>query len=166
MCDIMNIWIVYDSKFGNNKRIADALGECFKSDNNVQISHAKKISPKKVAQTGVDIFLFGGPLHAGQISFTMKRWATTLANLLVKQHKTLKKVAVWGSHATNDTNTPPQFSWNATKLKWKAVLEKFQAEKKLDEVIGFDINPKTLQGPLEPGWEKNVSDFAEKIKQL
>jgi menaquinone-dependent protoporphyrinogen IX oxidase len=157
---------VYDSKFGNNTRIAEALEELLKSENEVHVSHAKKISAKEVVKSGIDVFLFGGPLRAGNISFTMKSWAKNLINALKKEGKTLKKAAAWGSHATNAPDTPPQFSWEASKKKWKALLDEVPAEHKLDEIIGFDIIPTTLQGPLEPGWEEVVKDFAEKVKML
>lgn len=162
----MNIWIVYDSKFGNNKRIADALAAQLQDGNNVYVHYAKKIKPKEVLSKGIDLFLFGGPLRAGNISFTMKSWAKKLTKLLQKQHITIKKAAVWGSHSTNDPSTPPQYSWDASKLKWKALLDDFPAEKKLDEVIGFDVNPKTLEGPLEPGWENIAHELVEKVKNL
>jgi hypothetical protein len=37
---------------------------------------------------------------------------------------------------------------------------------KLSEVIGFDVNPTTLEGPLVPGWEEIVMQFALMIKSL
>lgn len=163
---IMNVWIVYDSKFGNNKRIADLLATHLKDMNNVQVAYAKTISPQEVIDSGVDVFLFGGPLRAGNISFTMKRWALKFATILKKQNKMLKQAAVWGSHGTNDPKTPPNFSWESSKLKWKAVLDLIPAEKKVSEVIGFDVNPTTLEGPLVPGWEEIVMQFALMIKNL
>jgi flavodoxin len=162
----MKIWIVYDSKFGNNKRIAEHLGDQFKEENDVRVFYAKKISPHKVLEEGIDMFLFGGPLRAGNISFTMKTWANKLAKLLKKQNKQVKIAAVWGSHGTNTADTPPKFAWDNSKGKWKAVLDAFPAEKKLPDVIGFDVNPKTLEGPLEDGWEERALNFANMIKQL
>jgi menaquinone-dependent protoporphyrinogen IX oxidase len=162
----MNIWIVYDSKFGNNKRVAEALANRFKEGNNVHVHFAKKISPKKVFDAGVDVFLFGGPLRAGMISFTMKSWANKLARKLAKQQKMVKIAAVWGTHARNDPETPAKFSWDSSKLKWKALLDTFPAEKKLPEVIGFAVNPTTLKGPLDPGWEEIVDQFADRVKNL
>ncbi len=162
----MNIWIIYDSKFGNNKRVAETLAEHFKDENNVQVRYAKNISPKKVIDAGVDILIFGGPLRAGMISFTMKSWANKLARKLNKQQKMVKKVAVWGSHSRNAPDTPAKFSWDASKLKWQALLDTFPAEKKLPEVIGFAVNPTTLKGPLDRGWEEIVDQFAEKIKKM
>jgi menaquinone-dependent protoporphyrinogen IX oxidase len=162
----MKIWIVYDSKFGNNKKIAEALAEQLKNGNDVQVRYAKEITPKQVMENGIDVFLFGGPLRAGNISFTMKRWANTLSKLLFKNQKKVIKAAVWGSHSTNSLDIPPQFSWEASKLKWKAILDAFPAEKKLSDVTGFDVIPTTLKGPLEVGWEKKVLQFAEKVKEL
>jgi menaquinone-dependent protoporphyrinogen IX oxidase len=44
----MNVWIVYDSKFGNNKRIADLLATHLKDMNNVHVAYAKTIRSDRV----------------------------------------------------------------------------------------------------------------------
>jgi len=162
----MKIWIIYDSKFGNNKRIAEALAEYFKAEHEVNVFYAKKISPKKVIEAGVDFLLCGGPLRAGMVAFTIKSWITKFTKIAQKQGINLEKAAVWGSHAKNDASTPPQFAWDASKAKWKMLLDNIPAKKHVEEVIGFDINPKTLEGPLEPGWEEIVKDLAERVKKL
>jgi menaquinone-dependent protoporphyrinogen IX oxidase len=165
----MKIWIIFDSKFGNNKQIAENLAQLLKEGNqaaDVHVHYAKTISPKEVIESGIDVFLFGGPLRAGNISFTMKRWALKLADLLQKQHISLKKVAVWGSHSVNAPDTPEKFSWNSSKQKWKVVLDIIPADKKVPEVFGFDVNPKTLEGPLEPGWENIAKQLAEAVQNL
>lgn len=162
----MNVWIVYDSKFGNNKRIAEALAGYFKDGNEVHVHHAKETSPKEIMNAGVDVFLFGGPLRAGNISFTMKSFANGLAGMLKKKSIKVKIAAVWGSHSTNSPETPSQFSWATSKQKWKALLDAFPAEKKAPDVFGFDVIPTTLEGPLEPGWEATVKQLADTVKGL
>ena len=96
---MLKVWIVYDSKFGNNKRVAEYLAELFKEGNDVRVFYAKNIAPKKALEEGIDVLLFGGPLRAGNISFTIKGWANSLANQLKKRHSQIKIAAVWGSHA-------------------------------------------------------------------
>ena len=162
----MNIWIIYDSKFGNNKRVAEALAEHFKEGNVVEVHYAKNISPKQVLASGIDILLFGGPPRAGMISYLMKSWANKLAKLLRKQQLTVEKVAIWGTHSRVAPETPEKFSWTLFKTKWVNVLDGFPAEKKLSEVLGFPVNPDTLEGPLDPGWEEKVAQLAEDVKAL
>ncbi|MBD3350069.1 MAG: hypothetical protein GF364_01105 [Candidatus Lokiarchaeota archaeon] len=162
----MKIFIVYDSKFGNNKRIAERLSDYFKDDNEVRIEYAKEISPKELGAEDIDLLIFGGPLRMGNPSFTIRRWAKKVAKILKKQNKTLPKTAVWGSHARNDPDTPEKFSWNASKEKWNVILKQFPADNKPSDVIGFTVKPDTLAGPLEEGWENIVKDFVEVIKNL
>ena len=36
----------------------------------------------------------------------------------------------------------------------------------MNEVVGFDVNLETMQGPLESGWEEIAKEFAAKLKGL
>ena len=162
----MKIWIIYDSKFGNNKRIAEALGDQFHNGNHVEIHYAKDISPKKVAEEEIDLLMFGGPPRAGHIAFTIKSWVKKMAKNLTKQQKKVPKVAVWGSHSTTTPDTPPKFSWDAIKAKWGVLLDNFPAVSKSAEVVAFPVISATLEGPLEPGWEQTVENFAHMVKNL
>ena len=57
----MKLWIIYDSRFGNNKIVAQDLADQLKNNNIVEGHYAKQISPKKVAASIPDALLFGGP---------------------------------------------------------------------------------------------------------
>lgn len=162
----MKIWIVYDSKFGNNKRIAEYLAELFKEGNDVRVFYAKKIAPRKILDEGIDMLLFGGPLRAGNISFTIKGWANKVAKELKKRQTQVKIVAVWGSHSAITSGVPNKFSWENSKEKWNLLLRSFPAEKKTQEVVGFPVNPNSLEGPLEAGWEDLAKKLSDLVKAL
>jgi flavodoxin len=162
----VKVWLIYDSKFGNNKNIANKLASYFEDDNEVFVKYAKDISPKEVIKQGIDILLLGGPPRAGMISFTIKSWANKMIKQLNKEGKILNKVALWGSHATNDENTPEKFGWEGTKNKWNIILNDIPAEKKINDTVGFSVNPETLEGPLEPGWEEIAEKLALDLKNL
>ncbi len=160
----MNVWIVYDSKYNNNKQIAEVLANLFKEGNEVHVHHAKDVSPKEAIESEPDILLFGGPLRAGMISFTAKGWLSKFAHMLSSKGRKLKKLGVWGTHGINDADTPPKFSWAASELKWNALMKEVPAEKSMASVQG--INVLGMEGPMEANWKELIDGFADKVKAL
>jgi menaquinone-dependent protoporphyrinogen IX oxidase len=160
----MKIWIIYDSKFGNNKLVAETLETTLKVDNDVSVAYAKKVSPKLVLKDAPDALLFGGPLRAGMISFTIKGWATKFAKLLKKKNVRLQKVAAWGTHGPITPQTPPKFAWTNIEPKWKALRDLVPAEKTLQEFPDFVVGG--MKGPLEEGWQERAVQFAGQFNSL
>jgi menaquinone-dependent protoporphyrinogen IX oxidase len=160
----MNVWIVYDSKFNNNKQIAEVLAGLFKEGNAVHVHHAKDVSPKEAIDSEPDILLFGGPLRAGMISFTAKGWLSKFARMLASKGLKLKKVGVWGTHGINDAETPPKFAWAASELKWNALMAEVPAEKSMPGVQGISVLG--MEGPMEADWRALVEGFAQRVKSL
>ena len=161
----MNVWIVYDSKYNNNKQVAEALAAIFKEGGNaVHVHHAKDVSPKEAFESQPDILLFGGPVRAGMVSFTAKSWVGKFANSLKSKGLKLKKVGVWGTHAINDAETPPKFGWANVELKWKALMDEVPAEKAMPSVQGISVTG--MEGPMEANWKDLVAGFAEGVKAL
>ncbi|HMF31753.1 MAG TPA: hypothetical protein VKK79_10075 [Candidatus Lokiarchaeia archaeon] len=160
----MKIWILYDSKFGNNKMIAETLETAMKGENEVHVAYAKKISPKKVLADAPDALLFGGPLRAGMISFTIKGWATKMAKLLLGKGIKLQKVAAWGTHGVNTPETPPKFAWEGIEPKWKALRDQVPAEKTVQELCGIAVEG--MKGPMEADWQDKVAQFVDQFNNL
>jgi menaquinone-dependent protoporphyrinogen IX oxidase len=160
----MNVWIVYDSKYNNNKQIAEVLAGLFKEGNELHVHHAKDVSPKEAIESQPDILLFGGPLRAGMISFTAKGWLSKFAHILASKGLKLKKVGVWGTHGVNDAETPPKFAWAASELKWNALMKEVPAEKSMTNVQGISVLG--MEGPMEANWKELVTAFAERVKAL
>ncbi len=163
----MNVWIVYDSKFGNNKQVAESLAGQFKDGNSVHVHYAKKISPEAVINGGVDLLLVGGPLHFGAPTSTIKRWANRMVETLNQKAMKMKKVAIWSTHMKEPANTPPgQCSWEIAKPKWKVLLDAFPAEKKSSEILGIPVRAISGSDILEAGWQDLVGRFADMVKIL
>ena len=78
----MKIWIVYDSKFGNNKKVVQKMQELLGKNHEVHVNYAKEISPKNVLAASPEIFLFGGPRRIGKISKTLRKWVERFSKLL------------------------------------------------------------------------------------
>ncbi len=164
----MNVWIVYDSKYNNNKQVAEAHAGLFKEGNAVHVHNAKDNSPKEAVESEPDMLLFGGPPRAGMISFTAKGWLSKFARLLKSKGLQIKKVGVWGTHGINDAETPAKFAWTNIEPKWKALMAKVPAGKSMPGILGINIvdSEGTLAGVMEAGWKELVAAFAEQVKAL
>jgi flavodoxin len=160
----MKIWIIYDSRFGNNKQVAEAIGERLQQDNDVQVHHAKDVSAKQAIQDMPDILIFGGPIHAGMISFTAKTWVASFSRSLRRKGMMLKKVAAWGTHAANPPELKGRFSWSSEEEKWKKLMDGVPAEKEMSGIQGLVVTG--MPGPLEDGWQDKVAAFADAINAL
>ncbi|OLS12174.1 MAG: hypothetical protein RBG13Loki_4240 [Promethearchaeota archaeon CR_4] len=161
----MKILIVYDTKYGNNKQIAEFIAEKLRNaTDEVRVHYAKDISHKQAFEFHPDIFLFGGPIRAGMVSFTIKRWASHFAGLLTKNGITLAKAAVWATHGVFTSDTPERFAWKNVARKWEALFGKVPASKKLPGVT--DVSVGGMEGPLEVDWQVKINEFIAKVTNL
>jgi len=150
---MQKIWVVYDSKWGNCKRVAEALGKLVEQDYEVHIEHAKRVTPAQVvADQPIAVFI-GGPIHAAMPSFTIKRWASKLGNTLKKQGKRIPKALVFCT-----AGGTPQ---NAAKLK--VVLENSE---QFDQIYPdtFGVLVAGQQGPIKPEELPKIDAFAEPLR--
>jgi menaquinone-dependent protoporphyrinogen IX oxidase len=161
----MKILIIYDSKYGNNKQIAEFIAQKMQKANNaVKVHYAKSISKKEALVFQPDVLLFGGPIRAGMISYTAKSWVSGFSSLLKKKGMKLNKTAVWATHAVNAPDTPERFAWKNVALKWEKLLAKVPAVKTLPGIT--DVSVEGMEGPMESGWQAKVDEFVEKVINL
>ena len=149
----MKIRIIYDSKFGNNKQIADSIGTLFESGNQLEIGHAKDLSPESVIKSNPDLLIFGGPTRIGQISGVIKRWIKKFDNLQTENVSNLKKAAAFATHLP-DYNVIP---------KWDEFLKTLHISELIYPEV-LDITVKDLKGPREMDAQNKIEDFVEKLK--
>jgi flavodoxin len=71
----MDALVVYDSKFGNTKRIAQAIGDTLAERFAVQVIPAAEAAP---LPTEIDLLVIGGPTHAHGASAGMKALLDTI----------------------------------------------------------------------------------------
>lgn len=64
----MNVLIVFDSKFGNTRKVAEAIGAGLSDSNVVRLRSADE----SIETTGVDVLVVGGPTQAHGASQTLK----------------------------------------------------------------------------------------------
>ncbi len=65
----MNTLVVYESQFGNTKKVAEAIGKAFESAGPVRVVGTDGFEPSFIA--GVDLLLIGGPTQAHGMTRSM-----------------------------------------------------------------------------------------------
>ncbi|MFX1577418.1 MAG: flavodoxin family protein [Promethearchaeota archaeon] len=135
----MKAVVVYDTKFGNTKQVAEGIAEVLNAD----IINVSAIDSSKLRE--YDVFAFGCPVHAWNMSAGMKK----ALKLLEGESFVGKKVG------TFDTRIASRFAGNAAK-KIQSKLKK----------LGFDIAMKPVhfivtgrEGPLAEGEMEKVKAF-------
>ncbi len=161
----MKILVVYDSKYGNNRQIADFIAEKLRNAaHEVKVHHAKDLSIKEALAFQPEAFLFGGPNRAGMVSFTIKHWVSRFAGRFQKKGIKINRAAIWSTHLKDTTDTPERFTWKNMASKWVTLLAKVPATKTLPGVM--DVLVEDMKGPLETGWQAKVTDFVERVINL
>lgn len=72
----METLIVYDSKFGNTKKVAETIAEALKPYGAVQVCSLDTLLPEKLGT--VDLLIVGGPTQAHSISARMRQFTDGL----------------------------------------------------------------------------------------
>lgn len=80
----INILIVYDTKYGNTKKVAEKIGEGLKSveENDITIENVENVDLNKKAN--YDLILIGSPNHYGSCTKPIKNFITKLPESSVK----------------------------------------------------------------------------------
>jgi menaquinone-dependent protoporphyrinogen IX oxidase len=152
----MKVWIVHDSKFGNGKSLAEAMGEVFQQKIDVGIGHIKKVTPREVANDKPDLIIVGTPVRAFSTSFASKMWIRGLKKQLREVNHVIPLGVVYLTHAMP-----------------KKMVEFWgkRFHKTLDRGIAIaEVYPgwlsgrvKDTQGPLEEGTTENFVHIAQQI---
>lgn len=141
----MKYAIIYWSRFGNNRKIAEHLSKALEKKGTVEILTADRADPN--ALPAADIYIFSAAAEKFSIQSDMKKLMKSLRNM------DGRKYAVINTHALGFK------SWlgRMNKLLSKSGMAK-AAE------IDFRVGDGTDKGNgLPGGWEKRLDDFAAKL---
>lgn len=91
----MKVLIIYDSKYGNTKTVAENILEGLKQVEGIEvdIAYSKEFDFQSIVC--YDALILGAPNHMGKPSRTMKKFIDRLAELELKA----KNVAVFGTYS-------------------------------------------------------------------
>jgi flavodoxin len=92
---VVSIFVVYDSKYGNTKRAAEAIAEGTRDAVGVEASvrSVKEVDAEDIA--GYDALVLGAPNHMAKPSWTMMKFVDRLVRVDLKA----KYVAVFGTYS-------------------------------------------------------------------
>ncbi len=163
----MKIWIIYDSTFGNNKKIANTMGELLKDGNDVFISSAKAVHQEKLAQALPEALIFGGPPRSGKISRVLEKWVNNFSKVLQERGTRLVKVAAWWTYWSAVLKMEVKYNTpmlDPIEAKWKTLAGQVPAGRMLPRVLRVQVEH--IKGPLEAGWQEKAAQFVTEFKAL
>jgi flavodoxin len=146
----MKIGILYDSKYGNTKQVAEFLAEKMQaSGHEVQLFRTKQTKPAELLAFQPDAILVGGPTHFGKPTRTLRKYIAKLEH--IGQSATIHKAAVFNCHIGDDVCETIQ-SLISTALPQIKVFEK-----------SLPVNRKLVDNwkevVLPENWQKDASSF-------
>ena len=148
--------VVYDTSYGNTKKIAETITETLKeSDIEVDLFDVKDV--KKLSASGYDFLVLGSPTKFGTMSFTIKFFLGK-----VKSEEWMNK-----PFAAFDTENPENIERARLENKeWSAaekIAEKLR-EKQMKQVSPV-LKAQVLgqKGPLVEGEVERTKDYAKQL---
>ena len=146
------VFVVYDSQYGNTKRVAEKIAEGLKEVEGIEysIGYVKQIRPEELAD--FDAILIGAPNHMGKPSRTIRKFVDDIAKLDLK----VKQFAVFDTYFVRPSN----FEKAMKKLE-KLTKEKLPSWKPMTP--GLSVKVTGIKGPIADGELAKCIDFGKKI---
>lgn len=149
----MKVFVVYDTKYGNTKLVAEKIVEGMREIGGIEIA----ISDVKEADLGrvadYDAILIGAPVHFGAPSRTITKFIDKLGKLDLK----VKRAAVFDTYLKTDFE-------KGVKPMETRISEKVPRLKLI--VPGLSIHVTGMEGPIAEGELPKCADFGKKIATL
>ena len=152
----MKAWIVHDSKFGNGKAIADAMGQVFQQKLEVEIAHIKSASPHRVATDKPELLIVGTAIRIFSTSLASKIWIHRLKKELRNVNHVIPLGVVFVTHVMKKEMV--QFLGK----RFHNILERGIA---IGEVYPGWISGKVIksEGPLDEGILEEFKHLSQQI---
>jgi len=147
---IAKVIVVYESKYGNTKRVAETIIEGMNEIGGIEasLSELKEVDPKKVPD--YDAILIGSPNHFGGPTRSIKKFIDKLGELPLKE----KMFAVFDTYIKGDFE-------KAVKKMEKRINEKVPELKQI--APGLSIKVQGMKGPLMGSELPKCREFGKKI---
>ncbi|HEY3421469.1 MAG TPA: flavodoxin family protein [Methanomassiliicoccales archaeon] len=158
----MKVEVYHASRFGNGERVADEIKRLLQArGNEVDVHHIKEVSPKDVPPA--DLYVFGSPTRFGKAPGGVVRFMKKI------EPQPGARYAVFGTFGATipDKKTgrmPSEEEMEKLRRTIPMLDEQLSGKGmvKVAEMKAF-VNPETLKGPLEEGWQKRVEAFVAQI---
>ncbi len=150
---MVRVFVVYDTKYGNTKLVAEKIVEGIKEADGIEtsIGDVEETGPEKAV--GFDVILVGSPNHFGGPVGGINRFIDKLGKLDLET----KWVAVFDTYEGEDFE-------KAVKKMEKRIGEKAPALKLITS--GLSIKVDGTKGPITDGELPKCKEFGKKIADL
>ena len=146
----MKIAVLYDSKYGNTKKLGEFLAEKAKASGyEVKLFRTKETRPEDVLSFGPEVILVGSPTHVGGPTRTLGKYIKKVGKL-IKAETVIKKAGVFNCNNADDVCE--KISNNVTK--------NFPDIQIYDKTL--PVNTGTMKGEnWEENWEIKANEFIQ-----
>jgi len=147
---VAKVVVVYESKYGNTKLVAETIIEGMKEVSGIEtvLSELKEVDLNQVRE--FDAILVGSPNHIGGATRSIKKFIDKLGNLNLEG----KLAAVFDTYIGKDFE-------KAVKKMEKQISEKVPGLKLA--APGLSIRVKGMKGPIAEGELPKCKEFGTKI---
>lgn len=161
----MKIEYYHASRFGNGAMVAEEFRKLMAANGvTVDVTHIRNARPKELL--GADLYVFSSPGRFGKPIGSMRRFLK-LAHLLPGTR-----------YAILTTEAPPQSDRRTGEVPPEEQLAKFEIAQRVRPILNellqakgmrkiaegrVLVNPNSLKGPLQEGWQREVEAFAAQI---
>jgi flavodoxin len=144
------VLIVYDSKYGNTKTVAETIAQGLKEVKGIEttLKSVKEVRPEAVP--GFDAILVGSPNHIGRATSDIRKFIDNLG----KMNLPGKAIAVFDTYMKEEIG-------KAVKGMEKQVGEKALGMRLLTP--GLSIRVEGMKGPLTEGELPKCKEFGKRV---
>ncbi len=153
----MKVLIVFESKYGNTKKVAETIGEGLtEAGNKIEVAHVKEVEKGTIKD--FDVLLIGSPTYVGSPAKSIKKFIKSLGDLPLQG----KSFAVFD---TQMGGTGGGFLRNTIKKMEEQIKKTIPDLKRITS--GLQVGVKGIKGPLGDGELANCKNFGiELIKKI
>ena len=147
---LTKIIVVYDSLFGNTKRVAEAIGEGINENEKIEmvVNEIKNMEPREFLD--YDVILIGSPNHMGGPTRVVKKLIDKLGKIGLAE----KKGAVFDTYVKKNVG-------KAVRKMEKRINEKVPGLNLI--TTGLSVKVGGVRGPIEEGELPKCIEFGNKI---
>jgi len=144
-----NVLIVYESKYGNTKKVAETIGEGLtEAGNKIDVKHVKDVESESIKD--FDVLLIGSPTYVGSPARSIKKFIKSLGTLPLQG----KSYAVFD---TQMGGTGGGFLRNTVKKMEEQIKKTIPDLEKI--TTGLQVGVKGVKGPLSDGELSRCKNF-------
>lgn len=156
----MKLWILYDTKFGNGKALAELLKKEFSEEWEIKLGDVKEISPSTIASDVPDVLILGGAIRMFFGAPASKKWLKQLNKELDTANKEIQYGTLFLTHGLSTGKIQ-----GYKKRFWKKLKKSERIVKSYPQTLTARV--KELEGPfVESELEKAREYIHEFIKWI